>query len=502
MPSHIHKLKTGSTQQRIKLLAKDSVLYGGAATLSKMLSLLMLPILTRIFTNAEYGALDIMTVAGGIFVAAIIMGQDTAIARFFYEHDDEDVRKQVISQGILIELFFCILLTSFGWFGAEYILGSIYGIPEYVDIFRLLVLSFPFVVTLRFTTNLLRWRFARFQFVVVGFGSSGVIVGLTILFVAGFDMGMRGVFIAQIVGSAIFAPLGLYFCRHYFALPQNFRFGRRLFAYGFPYMVIALATWLIPAIDRALIGRSLGLDVLGSYAIGYRWAFMISLPIHALFSSYQPFALLLYKEPSAAETYNRVLTLAVSGMALLAVFMVSVAEPVIEIVASARYLAGHVAVLPIAMGLVVQMMSQIMGIGIDLAKKTHYHVVIRSVGIGSTALFMWLLIEPLGILGVGIGFLLGKIAQAAVFAGLAYYAYPLRFAWKRPVSVLILASASAALMQSIELDTMLLQIGYRTAILCLLTALIWFATFSREDRGRVISILRGYFPDSQETTND
>jgi O-antigen/teichoic acid export membrane protein len=499
---HTERIRAGSIRQRLGFLAKDSVIYGGAATLSKMLNLLILPILTRLFSNAEYGALDVMTVWGGIFIAVIIMGQDSAIARFYYEEEDEDERRQIISQAIIIELVGCVALTLAGWFGGEYILGEIYGMAEYRDLFRLLVLSFPFVVALRFSSNLLRWTFARWQFVTVAFGSVAGVIGLTIFAVVQLELGMRGVFGAQIVGNGIFAILGLYFCRKHFAMPKHFRFGRALLGYGFPYMVVALATCVIPAIDRALITQYIGLDELGSYAIGYRYAFMIMLPIQAFTSAYMPFAFVIYKEASAQETYDRVLTLAISGFALVSVAMVAVAEPVIELVASARYLPGYVAVLPILMGLVVQVMSQITGIGVDLSKKTQYHLLIRSVGIGGSALFMWLLVEPLGMVGVGIGFLLGKIAQAVVFTVVAYRVYPLRYSWGRPLMVIALALASGTAMQWFTLETMLMQIGFRTAVLVVLSTLMWFVMFSADERVKAIEVARGYLkksPAEQET---
>jgi O-antigen/teichoic acid export membrane protein len=438
---HHHQIRAGSIRQRLQFLAKDTVLYGGAASLSRMLNLLILPLLTRLFSNAEFGALDVMTVFGQIFVSIIIMGQDSAIARYYYEHEDEDRRKQIISQGILIQVALCLVMTATGWFGAELILGRIYGIPEYADTFRVLVLSWPLVVAVRFSSNLLRWTFARYQFVTIAFGSSAGVIAFTLLFVIGLDMGMRGVFYAQIAGNALFGIWGLYFCRRHFARPRSFRFGKDLLRYGFPYMVVALGVCLIPAIDRVFVTQHLGLDVLGAYAIGYRYAFMIMLPLQAFFSAYVPFAFSIYKEPTAEETYDRVLTFFAAGAALLVAAMVAVAEPVIELVASERYLPGYVAVLPILIGLVVQALSQIMGMGIDLAKRTEFHILIQFTGIASSALFIWLLIEPLGLVGVGCGFLLGKIVQAIVFVAIGYGVYPLRFRWKRPLAVTTLALA-------------------------------------------------------------
>jgi O-antigen/teichoic acid export membrane protein len=495
---HSQQIRAGSIRQRLQFLAKDSALYGGAASLSKALNLLILPILTRLFSNAEYGALDIMTVCGAIFIAFVIMGQDSAIARFYYEYEDTDTRKQIISQAILIEIILCVIVTAVAWLSAEHILGTIFNIPEYTDTFRILVLSFPFVVTVRFSSNLLRWTFARYQFITIAFGSSVAVVAFTLLFVIVFDLGMRGVFAAQIVGNAAFAALGLYFCRQHFALPRGFRFGRELLQYGFPYMVVALVPCLIPAIDRAFISRYLGLDILGAYAIGFRYAFLIILPIQAFLSAYMPFAFSIFREPTAPETYNRVLTFVVPGLALVAIALTAIAEPVIELVASARYLPGYVVVVPILMGLVVQMTAQVIGIGIDLSKKTHFHLLTQLISITASALFIWLLIEPFGILGVGCGLLLGKIAYAIAFTTFAYRVYPLRFQWKRPATVILLATAAGAMMQAVQLDTVLLQVSYRCAVMLAFSTVIWFVMLGRADRAKAVSILREYLNRTQD----
>ena len=56
---------------RLRQLGKDSVIYGVGGALAKGVSFFLLPIYTRIFTLAEYGAIEMLTVMTS-FLAAIL----------------------------------------------------------------------------------------------------------------------------------------------------------------------------------------------------------------------------------------------------------------------------------------------------------------------------------------------------------------------------------------------------------------------------------------------
>lgn len=484
--SHHQRLRASTVRQRLQFLVKDSALYGTAAALSRMLTLLILPVLTRLLSNAEYGALDAMTVLGASYLAFIIMGQDSALARYYYESEDPDERKQIITQAFVIELVLCVGMTALAWFSAELVLAELYGIEQYTDVFRILVLSLPLALLVRFSSNLLRWTFARYEFVIIAFGSSGAIMLITLVFVLGFDQRIEGVYHAQVVGNALFAVLGIWFCRKHFAWPRGLDFARPLLRYGAPYMVVGVATCVLPTLDRVFVTRYLGLDATGVYAIGYRYAFLLMLPVQAFLSAWVPFSLSIYKEPTAEATYNRVLTLFIAGTALLSVAMVAVAEPLIELVASARYLRGSIVVLPILLALVVQTGSFITGIGVDLSKKTHFSMLSYFIGIGASALFIWLLVERLGLLGVGIGVFCGRSVQAIAYTAFAHMVYPLRLKWKRPVVVIGISGLAGALMQ-LDPGSLALQIPYRAMLVSSLALVIWFAMLAKAERERALA---------------
>lgn len=86
-----------SQRGRLSFLLKDSALYGGAAAISKSFSIITFPLLARHFSIADYGIIDFFGVLASFIGILVIFGQDSAVARFFFEYEDKDKRQQLIS---------------------------------------------------------------------------------------------------------------------------------------------------------------------------------------------------------------------------------------------------------------------------------------------------------------------------------------------------------------------------------------------------------------------
>ena len=63
---------------RLKQLGKDSVIYGIDGVLAKGVSFFLLPVYTRIFTPADYGTIEMLTVMSSFLAAILVMGMDSA----------------------------------------------------------------------------------------------------------------------------------------------------------------------------------------------------------------------------------------------------------------------------------------------------------------------------------------------------------------------------------------------------------------------------------------
>ena len=70
---------------RFKFLVKDTIIFGIAQGVSRSFALITFPLLSRNLTVMEYGTLDFFLTLSGFITILLIFGQDSAVARFFYD---------------------------------------------------------------------------------------------------------------------------------------------------------------------------------------------------------------------------------------------------------------------------------------------------------------------------------------------------------------------------------------------------------------------------------
>jgi O-antigen/teichoic acid export membrane protein len=82
---------------KVKFFFKHSSIYGIGAIVGQAVGFLLLPLYTRYLTPADYGVatiIDLTMAAAGVTAASSIIN---AMARFYYDYEDENQRKRVVS---------------------------------------------------------------------------------------------------------------------------------------------------------------------------------------------------------------------------------------------------------------------------------------------------------------------------------------------------------------------------------------------------------------------
>lgn len=471
-----------SVNKRLGFLFKDSVIYGGAGAFSKLFSIFTVPILTRILSREEFGVIDGIGVFAAIFTPIMVMGMHSAIARYFYEADDEPRKKQVVSQGLLIQLVLTVIVCTSIYINAEFLLKWFLDTSFYTPLFRIVVLSMLFAVPVMFCQNLLKWTLARNKYLLISMGYTIFTVALTIVLVWVFKFGVAGVFLAQLTGNIIFAVVGMTFVRHYIVFPKNLEYIIPLVKFGWPAMFVTLASSLVPSIDRYFIVNYLGLGILGIYSLGLKIAGLIRLPVLGFQTAWGPFALAIYKEKNAGETYDKVFLYYTVMLTLAALLIVVAAEPLVRVFASAKYLESIPIVLPLVFAVVVDSLSWISGIGIGLSKKTVYRVVSYAAALVTSLIAIRILIVPFGLMGVVYGLLISKIALTVTNTWFAYRLYPIRFGLKRVFAIVALGLGGAVVFRSLGLVRWYAQLVAGFGICLVFIALMWTFFVIEEDK--------------------
>ena len=107
--------------KKLKLFIENFLVYGLGGIISKIIPLIMVPIVTRLMPSSEYyGISDLSNTVVSFGSALAIMGMYDAMYRMFFEKDDEQYKKTICSTALcftiitsLIVFFIMILARNY-----------------------------------------------------------------------------------------------------------------------------------------------------------------------------------------------------------------------------------------------------------------------------------------------------------------------------------------------------------------------------------------------------
>jgi O-antigen/teichoic acid export membrane protein len=412
---------------QLKQLSKDSLFYGLGNALQKFISFFLFPIYTRVLTQEDFGAQDLVLTASSIITYFLVLGLDSATARHYYDTDDPEEKKSILSTWIwfevLISIPICFLLIYF----AEPICALIFNNSSLAPYFRIGIATLPFTLISSVTSLALRLTFQSKTFSIIA--AVGVLVQATaaILMVAILDLGITGVFLANLIAFIFRAILGLLFTYKHFHLTKltlSFNWLKPMITYGLPLVPASLSLWILNYSNRYFLARLATLSDIGLLGIGNRISSIASFVISAFQIAWGPFAFSLIKDTKLAkDTYAKVLSYFLLVSLFITVGLSLFGREAILILATPDYEKSAVLVPWLSLGSVAWGVVYIVGIGAGIAKKS-YHTTISTVIAASINIGLnFLLIPKFGITGAAASTMIGHMAALfyRYFVGQHYF---------------------------------------------------------------------------------
>ncbi|MDD7516925.1 lipopolysaccharide biosynthesis protein [Ruminococcus flavefaciens] len=354
MDISIKKLRSKSNSMSQE--AKASVAYTICSVLQKCLSIITMPLFTRLMSTEQYGEMTVYTSWTGLF--SIILTFNLAYGSFSpamlkFEKDREGYVSSI--QGI------CIVLTCI--FVAIYLpFTSLWN-----GLFKMSTLLVILLIFETFAANSINlWSgLRRFEYVykpVVAL-TLAMSIGSTVVSVLAVLMSeetKKGS--ARIIGhAAVWIAIGLVIFI-YSTVKGKKLFNKEYWSYALKFNVPLLAYYLSQMIfnqsDRIMIDHYCGKGKAAIYGVAYTLAIMLTFVLNAINNSYVPW---FYKKIKLGkEEENAKVSLGIAGiMAVLILSLVMVAPEVIRVMAGKEYLEAKWIIPPVAISLLLLFYAQL-----------------------------------------------------------------------------------------------------------------------------------------------
>jgi O-antigen/teichoic acid export membrane protein len=409
----------------LKRLASDVVIYGLSSALARSVGLLLLPLLARHLTPAEYGTAELLAVCFVLANLVLPLEVTQAVARFFgdaagpREREDYAWTAFWFTAGVFAALVLVVGAAP------EPLARALLGSEEYADVLRIAALAMGGQALLYVVQGQLRWALQPLALAVLNLCAAAVAALAAVVLVGLLHGGLAGYIAGQALAAWAVLPLGIALAARKTTFRMRVRLPvlREMLAFSAPLVMSGIAVYATGYADRWLVQAWLGLDELGLYAAGARIASVVAVALAGFQLAVTPLVYRHYREPETPALLKRVfeyfLAAALPGVALLAAF----APELARLLGGPAFAASGDVVGWLALGIVLANVY-LFAPGLAIVKATGRIAMLNVAGAAVNLVLAIVALPVLGRLGAALAFAAGSACVAALYFILGQRHYP------------------------------------------------------------------------------
>ena len=428
-------------------VGQHTLIYGLGGVALQVVGVVTLPIFARIFTPAQYGVIEIGNVGFALLLLLVDFGFASASQRNYFDYTEEQVgeRKLVLSTATLSSLGIGIAVALVLLGLRQQISDAFFDGRNYTDVIALLAVTLPVANLGNFFREVMRLHDQPWLYAISSILAAVTTAGVALWLVAGEDVGVVGIFIANLCGQLISALFGLIVSGRNIGIAYSRPELRRMLSYGIPLVPAALALWGLSFLDRVMLSRLGNLSDVGQYAVGGRFATVLILLIAAFGLATGPIILSIYaQDPELEKRLRGALftywTLVLTGVSLL----ISLFAREVTTIVAPDFDRAYQVVGILCFGLVLYGMSNLVIAGISFVRQTKFFAYYTLIAVALNFGLNLILIPALGMFGAGASTALSYFVLLALSYRKAQQLYPTPYDLPRCAAIVGLGVPLAA----------------------------------------------------------
>jgi O-antigen/teichoic acid export membrane protein len=437
----------------------------------------------------DYGILEILDLSMSLLGMFLNMGITAALLRCYAAATTDEDRRKTISSAFL----FVIVTGALTFLAALAFVRPVSALlvgPEAPPKYLVIALS---AFVLGYIANLprsyLRALEASGTFVAVETGSLLLVLGLNILFIAVLRIGLIGILLSSLIVAGLQVPLHSAWMIRKTGFGLNTVLLKKMLAFGAPLMFSNLAVFILNFADRFFLQQLRSLDVVGVYAVGYKFGYMLNyLLVQPFFVMWQSRMFIIHSRPDHPQIFARIFLL-YSGLLTYAGLAISLLSPEIVRLMVGPGFAESRHVIPLVVGAYIFYgMGLFTELGLFLTDKTS---MIGMIGAGSAVLNLvlnYVLILRYGMIGAAWATLLSFAVMTCASYVASRRVFPLPLPVGRASLMIAVAGCIFGLGRLLDFDSPRVLIAIKLALLACFPVVLWAL------RAFVITDLTALFP--------
>lgn len=400
---------------KLKLFIENFLVYGLGGIISKIIPLIMVPIVTKIMPGTEYyGISDLSNTVVSLFSAFAIMGMYDAMYRLFFDKDDERFKRTVCSTALVFTLctsfvVFLLMLVFKNAIASVFFRDSKYAYVVYLSAIATLVGATNSIVSA--PTRMLN---KRKVFLVTNTISPILSYSISVpLLLAGHYV-IALPLSAIISGVTMEAAFGV--MNHRWFSPNLFdrKTLKQLLVIALPLLPNFMIYWIFNSCDRVMVTSAIGIGAEGIYSVGSKLGHASQLIYTAFAGGWQYFAFATMKEGNQVKSNSLIFEYLGVISFVATSFICAWSYGIFKLLFKPDYLSGYIIAPYLFLAPLLQMLFQVIANQFLVVKKTWPSSLILASGAVINVVLNYFLIPVIGIEGAAIATLFGYIVTDVV----------------------------------------------------------------------------------------
>lgn len=393
---------------KIKLFIENFLVYGLGGIISKIIPLIMVPIVTRMMPSADYyGLSDLSNTLVSFASALAVMGMYDAMYRMFFEKESEEYKKSVCSTVLMFSLFTSLVVFVLLVIFKEQIAQWFFSDRKYAHIVYISAMATLVGATNSIISAPTRMQNKRKIFLITN--TLSPLISYTI----SIPMLLAGYYTIALPLAAVISSLAMEITfaalNHSWFNPRKFDFFllKQLLTIAIPLLPNFLIYWVFNSCDKVMITNMIGIGAAGIYSVGSKLGHASQLIYTAFAGGWQYFAFSTMKEDNQVKINSMVFEYLGVISFIVTAFICALSYPIFKILFTEEYISGYIVAPYLFLAPLLQMLFQVAANQFLVVKKTWPNMFILSIGAIANIGINYFLIPVLGVEGASLATLMG-----------------------------------------------------------------------------------------------